>query len=152
MAEKKASPVVGVSWAFVVGVDTTGIPHFIDYEDVANVKALRAASIDDIHAAVSIAERDIGFDVPSELPYVVAFLVFQVPNGYIAASPNIFENISPVGYPSTYHIKGALNVLQSQITAQRTLDLMASLASQVAVSADKLKQDENKTPGGLIVA
>jgi hypothetical protein len=149
MTEKKVPQTVGVSWAFVIGVDTTGVPHFFDYEDVAEVKALRVAVLDDIHAAVSIASADMEFHSPSEIPYVVAFLVFQVPNGYIAASPNIFENISPFSYPSAYHIRGALNVLQSQITAQRTLDLLASVATAATVSTSK--PDENKTPGGLIV-
>lgn len=147
-----------VQWAFVVGVDSSGNFSLIDHDRVTDVRAKRVATLDDINAACVVASRQKSFAFwPGNGEYSVAFLVFQVPTGFIAASDNIFENIIPLSNPSDAQVLGAFGVLQNQITAERA----ANLAAQVAVSSTLsfLKQEAEKamdpdapkkTPGGLI--
>lgn len=159
MSEEPTGP-FGVTWAFVAGVDEWGNVFIMEHEDVHLVMARRAASLDDIHAATYVIldhERKFARYRPSSEPYVVAFLVFQLPDGHIAASPDIFDEVIPVSSPSDKQIVGAFGVLQGQIIATKA----ANMAAQVAVSATMsvLKQAvpvdpdaAKKTPGGLIRA
>jgi hypothetical protein len=148
-----------VSWAFVVCVDWLGQPHIIDHDEATDVTAKRVATLDDIYAASSIAS---GYQVyertdAGHATYTCAFLVFQLPEGIIAASPNIFDNVVPTDYPSGNHMKGAFNVLQAQIIAQKTAEIAAPLAVQATLSvlgagAKAQNKAEGKSEGGLFVA
>lgn len=153
---------IPVSWAFIVAVDYNGRPEIVDLDYVTDIKASRMATLDDINAAAFIlGQRSLlELEEVEEIKdgYRLAFLVFQVPEGFIAASPNIFENLAPSGYAYSVTKKGAFGVLQNQITAERA----ANLASQVAVSATLsfLKNEaqkamdpeaDKKSKGGLIV-
>ena len=150
---------ITVQWAFVVGV-FDGTISLIDHDFSAEVKAVRPATLDDIYAAcyVTAGQKDLWFARPSSDPYTCAFVVFQMPTGQIAASPDVFENLTPVSYPSDTQARGAFGVLQAQIIAQKTADIVAPLAAQATLSmlmANVNKADPdapNKTSGGLIVA
>lgn len=159
MVDKKPTGPITVQWAFVAAVNSDGEVDLVDHEFVVNVKAKRVATLDDINAAAFLGSKELGvmpWINPGDLIYSTAFLVFQMPDGFIAASPNVFENIVPVTGPSTAQVLGAFGVLQNQIIAQRTADLAAPLAIQAALSflrneAEKTDPDaKNKTPGGLI--
>lgn len=160
----KPSGPITVQWAFVVGVDSNGRIYLIDHEFVHEVKARRAAVLDDIYAASFVTTRvgtNFAFYEPGDDVYALAFLVFQMPDGYIAASPDIFDNIVPVTSPSDVQVLGAFGVLQGQIIAQRAADMAAQVAVQATLSvikgeAQKVKAEQNraegKSEGGLIVA
>jgi hypothetical protein len=148
-----------VTWAFVVGVDWLGQPHFIDHDESTDVTAKRVATLDDIYAASSIASEFPVYErtEAGHATYTCAFLVFQLPEGIIAASPNIFDNVVPMDYPSGNHMKGAFNVLQAQIIAQKTAEIAAPMAVQATLSvlgagAKAQAKAEGKSEGGLLVA
>jgi len=151
---------VTVQWAFIVAVDSYGEIVLVDHEFVTNVKAKRIATLDDIYSAAFIASGEYPnmWCNPGDTVYSFAFLVFQMPEGHIAASPNIFENFIVLSGPSANQVRGALGVLQGQIIAQRTADLAAQVAVQATLSVLKSSaaaadpDAKNKTKGGLIVA
>jgi hypothetical protein len=153
----KIGPVT-VAWAFIVGVDDLGRLYFIDHEYVTDVKAKRIATLDDIYSAAAVAQQEkaYGFFRPSEDAYAVAFLVLQSTDGYIAASPDIFENVVPASNPGNAQVLGAFAALQGQIIAQKTLDAMnmqSYLAASAAETARRSDPDASKkTAGGLYVA
>lgn len=152
-----ANPVAAsVSWAFIVGVDDDGNIELIDFDDAIEVKAKRAASLDDIYSASVIASNvhDYWFTRPSEDVYTLAFLVFQMPDGQIAASPNIFENIvAAKPFPGQAQSKGAFGVLQAQIIAQKTADAIQMMSMVAQARANKADPDAaKKSAGGLYVA
>ena len=157
--DKPMGPIT-VQWVFVVGVDSGGHLHMIDHEYVTDVHAKRIATLDDINAAAFLGSREKTFTFfrPSIHAYSVAFLVFQMPDGYIAASPNIFENLVPLSGPSNAQVLGAFGVLQNQIISQRLADLAAQVAGQTTLSmlrasAEAVDPDASKkTKGGLYVA
>lgn len=159
MSEEPIGP-FSVQWAFVVGVDEWGNVFLMEHEDVHLVMAKRAASLDDIHAATYVilgGEHKFARYRPSSEPYVVAFLVFQLPDGHIVASPDIFDEVIPVSSPSDKQILGAFGVLQGQIIASKAANLAAQVAVQATVSVLKSSapvdpEAKNKTPGGLIRA
>lgn len=140
---------IPATWAFVVAVDSDGAIHIVDHEHVTEVHAKRVATMDDIYASSFIASQvsQYTFLRPHEDVYSHAYLVFQVPDGRIAASMNIFENVVPVTGPSNTHILGAFGVLQGQIIAQKTAEV---LAIEAAMSTALKNQADGKTPGGLI--
>lgn len=151
------APLINASWAFVVGTDEDGNIYLLDHDDVLDIKARRGASLDDIYAATVIGlDQKHGYSImrPSEDTYTVAFLVFQLPEGYIVASPNIFDNVvTTKPYPSNAQIKSAFGVLQGQIIAQKTADaiqMMGAVAAAKARAADP--EASKKTAGGLYVA
>lgn len=167
-AEKPTGPIT-VMWALVVCVDADGVPYPIDHEFNYEVKTKRPASLDDIDAACMImGEQDAIYYKHPEAgnPYSFAFLVFQMPDGHIAASPDIFEDVIPVVSPTFIQIKGALSVLRGQIIAQRTADLAGQVAGDVAAkvavqatlsvlkqAATEMDPDAaKKSQGGLYVA
>lgn len=159
MSSEKPTGPITVSWAFVVGVDDHGRVHMIDHEFALEVRSRRIATLDDIYAASVIAgkHKEFSFLRPSEDVYNVAFMVFQVPEGYIAASPDVFEEIIPISSPSTAQVEGAFGVLQGQIIAQKAADMAAPLAVQATLSvlgagAKAANKAEGKTEGGLYVA
>jgi hypothetical protein len=148
-----------VLWALVVCV-RDGTVHLIDYEFALEVTAGRPASLDDIYAACVVAVSSHGpfaFGRPSD-QYSVAFLVFQMPDGQIQVSPDIFDDVTPVVSPTTAQVIGAFGVIQGQIIARLAADLAAQVAVQATMSlltslAPSLAEvDENKSKGGLIVA
>lgn len=147
-----------VTWAFVVGVDWRGMPHIVDHDDVHLVQAKRLVSVDDIYAACSIAAAWPHYErtEAGHATYTTAFLVFQLPDGHIAASPNVFYEVIPMDYPSSNHIKGAFNVLQGQIISQNAASLAAPLAAQATLSVLTTKapdpEADKKSKGGLLVA
>lgn len=156
--EKIIDPLT-VTWAFVVGVDWLGTPHIIAHDDVHLVQAKRLVSVDDIYAASSIAAEWPVYErtEAGHVTYTTAFLVFQLSDGHIAASPNIFDNVVPMDYPSSNHIKGAFNVLQGQIIAQNAASLAAPMAAEATLSvlsagAKAQNKAEGKSEGGLLVA
>lgn len=157
-ATKPAGPIT-VQWAFVVGV-FDGKVTLIDHEYAHEVKASRPATLDDIHAAcfvVSKQQAEYWFIEPSAQPYTCAFVIFQMPTGQIAASPDVFEDLAPVSFPNDTQAFGAFGVLQAQIIAQKTADIAAPLAAQATLSmlrqmAPADPDAPNKTPGGLIRA
>ena len=151
---------IPVSWAFIVGVDRTGVPHVLEHDDVQAIHASRVATLDDINSAAFIlGHKDLYENLyPFDEGYTIAFLVFQMPDGYIAASPNIFENVVPAGYARSIQMKGAFGVLQNQITAERAANMAAQVAVQTTLSVLKRGAEaadpdaKNKTKGGLYVA
>lgn len=122
-----------VSWAFVVGVDKSGVPHVIDPGDAHEVRAARPVVIDDIYAACSVLEEYSLGQVQDE-PYATAFIVFCLTDGHVVASPDVFENIAPLGYPTEAQVKGATHVLRSQVISQETAKLAAGLAADATLS------------------
>lgn len=149
-----------VAWAFVVGVDDSGRIYLIDHEFVTDVYAKRAASLDDIHAACYVAASvgtHFAFHRPSTDAYTVAFLVFQLPDGHIVASPDIFDEIIPVTSPGEAQVLGAFGVLQGQIIASKAANMAAQVAVQATLSvlnagAKQANATAGKSEGGLYVA
>lgn len=152
-------------WAVVLCVDADGVVYPVDHEFNYEVKTKRLATLDDIDAACVVlgAEDGLYYKHPeSGNPYSFAFLVFQLPDGHIAANEDIFADVIPVTSPTFNQVKGALGVLRSQIAAQRTADLAGTVAAQVAVQATlsvlervavASDPDANKkSAGGLFVA
>jgi hypothetical protein len=155
-SERQIGP-VNVSWAFIVGVDDDGNITLIDHDDAMGVKAKRVASLDDIYAAsvVGAGMKNYWLTPPSEDAYTLAFVVFQTPEGYVAASPNIFENIVPAKpEPGQAQIKGAFGVLQGQIIAQKTADAIQMVGAMAAAAKARAADPEaaKKSAGGLYVA
>lgn len=152
---KKIGP-VPVIWAVVVGVNDGGGVHLIDHEYNYEVRAQRLSTLDDIYAAAFIGGQEVAddweFEAPGDIGTLVhAFVVFQFPNGLIAASPDVFEDLVPVRVPTGVHIMGAFGVLQGQIVAQKTAAAFMAMAETLAAVPQPVA-DPNKTPGGLIVA
>lgn len=144
------SQTIPVNWAFVVAVDSRGHLSLIDYDHVTDVHAKRAASMDDMYSAAFLGSMDknLVFTKPYEDDvYSHAFLVFQIADGRVAASPNIFENVIPVAGPTGVQALGAFGVLQGLIIAQKTAEV---LAVNAAMSTALKNQSEGKTPGGLL--
>lgn len=147
-----------VQWVFIVAVEDDGLAFMIDHEFVLDVKTKRSCTLDDIYAVAAFgsvdATRKFEFAGPKDEPYTTAFLVFQTPDGHVAASPNIFDNLIPLDIPSDYQIFGAFSVLMGQIIAQKTADITAPLAAKAALSmlASRVADPEadKKTPGGLL--
>jgi len=163
MSATKPSGPITVQWAFVVGV-FNGQPTLIDHDYALEVRAVRPASLDDIYSACFVAsmEKDYWFARPTRAePYTCAFVVFQMPDGRIAASPDVFEDLSPVSRQTEAQARGAFGVLQAEIIAQKTADLAASVAAKATLSvlnnvaAQVQAADPNepkKSEGGLYVA
>jgi hypothetical protein len=153
---------ITVQWAFVVGV-FDGSPHLIDHDYTHEVKALRPATLDDIYAACFVAskQKDYWFQKPSPDAYTCAFVVFQLSDGRIAASPDVFEDLIPVARQTEAQALGAFGVLQAQIIAQKTADIAAPLAAQatlsmLSASAKRVEAADPNAPkksqGGLVIA
>lgn len=146
---------VSVNWAIAIGVTEQGTSQFIDPDYTYRVRSRREATDDDIYAAcaVATATADAWHKPSEESPYVCAFLVFQLPNGFIMASPDVHEDIIPVTVPSQHQLKGALEVIKGQIIAQKaaniTLGVMQAGAQRARAAA---MAAQGKTEGGLIVA
>lgn len=160
MDTKKPVGPITVSWAYVIGVDDLGRVHMIDHDYAHEVKAKRLATLDDIYAACYVVGNKAttyALWKPSEDAYNVAFVVFQVPEGYVAASPDVFEELVSLTAPSDAQILGSLGVLQGQIIAQKAADMATPLAVQTTLSvlnagAKEARKAEGKSEGGLIVA
>lgn len=144
-----------VTWAIVIGVDGKGLPHLIDHEDNYLVHASRPATFDDIYAACTIIGTWHFTDVYAEdvdtEEYVVAFVVFQTIDGHILASPNVFEPIVPTNIPTNTHIQGGLSVLQSTITAQKSVEAI-QMAAAMSRAMNRDPEADKKSAGGLYVA
>lgn len=131
---------IPVTWAFIVGIDGDGAISLIDHENVQEVRAVRPVCLDDIFAAAYVGGQenadDWEFTDPAGVRYAAAFVVFQMPNGTILASPDVFEDISPMTGPTGPNVKGAFGVLQAQIIAQKTADAI-KLDNVMAAYAEK---------------
>lgn len=146
---------IPVQWAFIVATDDRGAPYLIEHDDAALISAKRVATLDDIYAGSYRAERYDDFYTvnPQDQTWTVAFLVFQTPHGYVAASPDVFEDVAPMGFATDWQMKAAFAVLQSQITAQRVLDMFQINVTASAKAAQTAKNKaEGKSEGGLILA
>lgn len=123
----KATGPIPCLWAVVVGVDEDGAVYLVDHSNAQFVRSQRQASLDDIYAAAYIGGKenpdDWEFSAPDE-PFVTAFVAFQISNGTILASPDVFENLTPVIGPTGTQVCGAFGVLMAQITAQKTADVV----------------------------
>jgi hypothetical protein len=123
------------NYAFVLGTREDGSVQIVDHDHVLDVRSRRVATLDDMYAAAGLAwSREAFPGEPQETPYVTAFLVFQLPEGPIVASPDVFHNIMTLIDPTSLQVRGACDVLRGQIVAQKAADMAAPLAIQAALS------------------
>jgi hypothetical protein len=145
-----------VQWVIVAAVDDEGYIYLIDHDFVTDVQARRPATLDDIYAAAAECVKHEDLQTYSDVredTYTVAFLVFQTTDGHIAASPNIFDNFVPLTGPTVHNLLGAFSVLQGQIIAQKTVDLIQMNAAMARVQNKAADPDAaKKSSGGLYVA
>jgi hypothetical protein len=132
---------MSVAWAFIVGVHKDGHTSVVDHDTAHMVEAVRVATLDDMYGALSeifmAGVKDLENIMPTEElpgePFTCAFLVFSI-DGNLGLSPNVFDDISPMGYPYALQVRQACVAGQAQIMAKHAARLAGLVATNQALA------------------
>jgi hypothetical protein len=137
---------VPVDFAYIVGIEIDGNTVVLPADSRVHVQ--RAPEPDDIYGAISLILMEDGIAgmillfAQSDAIYESAFMVMRMASGKVLLSPDLNMEVSSVREPSKEHVFSSLSVLHANITAVKTIDMLAgaSAISQRMSQDEQLKQ------------